>query len=400
MAQVAGMRSTAQIISEARNVRDVAPDIFYLEPEEQPLLTILNKLNKKKPCYSTKFTWFGSDTTARWTQVDSTTVTTTGTAIGVVDGTLFRIGDLVAIPKSVDVSTAPEIVRVTNVVTNTLTVVRNVGGSGAATIAASSSLTFAGSAFEEGAAFSAMKSTIPVEYTGYTQIFRTPIKLTKTSMATRVYGKEELRRLQWEKAKEHKIDLNRAFLFSRPSEDTTGGPTGQPIRTTDSLFNKITTNVTNANGTLTPQTIENFSRQAFRYGKSKKVLIASPIIISAFHEFAKSHLNLAPNDTQYGINVSKVVTGHGQWLLVRDWMLEDGVSGQNGFGGNAFSLDLDQITIRYLADNGINRDTKYLTDVLQDGGDYRADEYLTECGLMINQEKHHARLYNVTGYSA
>lgn len=400
MAQVAGMRSTAQIISEARNVRDVAPDIYYLEPEEAPLLTFLNKLKKKKPCYSTKFTWFGSDTVARWTQLDSTTVTTTGTSLGVVDGTLFRAGDLIAIPKSVDVSTAPEIARVVSVSSNTVVVVRNVGGSGAATIPASAALTFAGSAFEEGAAFPTMKSSIPTEYTGYTQIFRTPIKITNTSRATRVYGKDELRRQQFEKAREHKIDMNRAFYWSRPSEDTTGGPTGQPIRTTDGLFNKITSNVTNANGTLTPQTVENFSRQAFRYGKSKKILVAAPIVISAFAEFAKSHLQLKPGDDAFGISVSRVITGHGEWMLVRDWMLEDGVSGQNGFGGNALSLDLDEITIRYLADNGINRDTKYLTDSVQDGGDYRADEYLTECGLQVNQEKFHARLYNVTGYSA
>ena len=398
MAQVAGMRSTAQIISEARHVRDVAPKIFYLEPDVAPVLTLLNKLNKKKPCYSTKFTWFGSDTVARWAQVDSTTVTTTGTSIGVVDGTLFRIGDMVAVPKSVDVSTAPELMRVAGVSGNTLTVVRNIGGFGAATIPANASLTFAGSAFEEGAAFPNMKSSIPTEYTGYTQIFRTPIKLTHTSMATRTYGDDELKRLQFEKAREHKIDMNRAFLWGRPSEDTSGTT---PFRTTDGLFNKITSNVTNANGTLTPTTIENFARQAFRYGSSpKKILLASPIIISAFNEFAKSHLNLQPSDNQYGISVSKVVTGHGEWLLVRDWMLEDGVSGQNGFGGNALSLDLDQVTIRYLADNGINRDTKYLTDVVQDGGDFRADEYLTECGLQINQEKFHARLYNVTGYSA
>lgn len=397
MAQVAGMRSTAQIISEARHVRDVAPKIFYLEPDVAPVLTLLNKLNKKKPCYSTKFTWFGSDTVYRWAQVDSTTVTTTGTSIGVVDGTLFRIGDMVSVPKAVDSSSAPELMRVTNVVTNTITVVRNIGGSGAATIPASAALTFAGSAFEEGAAFPNMKSSIPTEYTGYTQIFRTPIKLTNTSMATRTYGDDELKRLQFEKAREHKIDMNRAFLWGRPSEDTSGTT---PFRTTDGLFNKITSNVTNANGTLTPTTIENFARQAFRYGGSQKILLASPIIISAFNEFAKAHLNLQPSDKQYGISVSKVVTGHGEWLLVRDWMLEDGVSGQNGFGGNALSLELDQVTIRYLADNGINRDTKYLTDVVQDGGDFRADEYLTECGLQINQEKFHARLYNVSGYSA
>lgn len=399
MAQVVGQRSTAQIISEARAVRDVAPQIFYLEPNEAPLITLMSKLNKKRPCFNTKFTWFDSDFNARWTQVDSTTVTTTATAIGVTDGTLFRAGDMFTVPKIVSSATAPEMIRVVSVATNTLTVVRNVGGTGAATINASSALTFAGSAFEEGAAFPTMKSTIPVEYTGYTQIFRTPINVTNTARATRTYGMDELKRLRYEKGVEHKVDINRAFLFGQPSESTTGGPTGNPIRTTGGLFHKITTNAYNANSVLTRQTVELFAQMAFRYGKKQKVLLASPTVISAFSQFAQSHLMISPGETTFGVNTQKVITGHGEWMLVRDWMLEDGVSGQNGFGGNAFSLDLDQFQIRVLAENGINRDTKYLEDVVQDGADRRADEYLTEIGLQINNEKHHARLYNVTSWS-
>lgn len=396
MAQVIGMRSTSQIITEARGVRDVADKIFYLEPDEQPLVTVLTALKKKRPCFNTKFTWFGSDFVARWGQVDSTTVTTTGTSIGVVDGTIFRVNDLVAVPKLVSSSTAPEIMRVNAVSTNTLTVTRNIGGSGAATIPASAALTLAGSANAEGGAFPSMKSTAPVEYTGYTQIFRTPLEVTNTARATRVYGEDELNRLRFEKAAEHKIEMNRAFLFSKPSEDTSGTT---PIRTTDGLFNKITSNVTNANGTLTQNTLETFARQAFRYGKKKKILLASPTICSAINQFAKSHMTLGPGEKKYGVSTNQILTAHGTWMLMNDWMLEDGVSGQNGFGGNAFSLDLDEITIRYLADNGVSRDTKYLEDVVQDGADRRADEYLTECGLQINQEKYHARLYNVTGYS-
>jgi hypothetical protein len=209
-----------------------------------------------------------------------------------------------------------------------------------------------------------------------------------------------LQRLRFEKAAEHKISINRAFLFGGPGEDLTGGATGNPIRTTQGLLGTITTNVFNANGTLTRGTIERFSQMAFRYGSSEKVLLASPTVISAINQFAQQHLMISPNEKVMGVNVNRMKTGHGDFLLVRDWMLEDGVSALNGFAGNALALDLDQIQIRYLNENGVNRDTKYLEDVIQDGGDRRADEYLSEIGQEIHNEKYHARLYNVTGWAA
>lgn len=397
MAQNIGMRSTAQVITESRGVRDVADKIWFLEPDKAPLITFLTALKKSKPTYQTKFEWHDDDYNARWAQVDSTTVTTTGTSIGVTDGTLFAPGDLWAVPNAVDSSTAPEIIRVVSISTNTLTVTRNIGGAGAATIGASAALTYAGNAFAEGASFPSMRSTSPVASYSYTQIFRTPLEITNTNAAVRTYGQADLKLLQFKKSAEHKIAINRAFLFGRASEDTSGTT---PLRTTDGLFKKIATNVYNANGTLTQQTLENFARQAFRYGGSQKILLASPMFISAINQFHKAHLTATAGEKTYGVRTTTIVTGHGEWKLVRDWMLEDGVSGKNGFAGNAFSLDLDSIMMRYLADNGISRNTKYLTDAIQDGADRRADEYLTECGLQINNEKHHARIYNVTGYSA
>jgi hypothetical protein len=399
MAQTIGTRSTLQVINESRGVRDVSDKIWFLEPNAQPLLTFLSGLNKKRASENTKYEWYDDDYVARWAQTTGTTYSATNTSIVVTDATLFRAGDLVAVPNAVSSSTAPQIMHVTavDVGTNTLTVVRNVGSAGAAQIDASSALTFAGSAFAEGAAFPTMKSTNPVGSFNYTQIFRTPIIITGTNMASKTYGQADLDLLRFKKAAEHKIDINRAFLFGRKQEDTSTYST--PIRFTEGLFSKISTNVTNANGTLTQLGLETFARQAFRYGKDKKILLASPLVCSAINQFAKSHMTMSPGEKKYGVSTKTIITAHGEWILVKDWMLEDGVSGKNGFGGNAFSLDLDSISMRFLSSNGVSRDTKYLTDSVQDGSDKRSDEYLTEIGLQINNEKHHARLYNVTGFS-
>jgi hypothetical protein len=109
---------------------------------------------------------------------------------------------------------------------------------------------------------------------------------------------------------------------------------------------------------------------------------------------------MKPSERVYGVNVQQIETGHGVFMLVRDWMLEDGVTGGNGFAGMAFAVDLDEIEYFYLNENGLNRDTHITENAVVDGADRIVDEILTEGGFAIHQEKYHAKLYNVTDYSA
>lgn len=397
-----GHRSSAQLIAEARDVRDVADGIHFLEPDIAKLITTLTALKKKKSCFQTKYSWFEDDYAERWAQVDGNACTTGQTTIGVVTGQGVRFvpGDVIAIPRAAGTVTPPEVCLVVSISTDTITVTRGHGGTTAGTIAADSAITFAGTAYAEGALFPQVKSTVPVELCNFTQIFRKPLSLTNTNRALKAYGKDELKLLQFKKAREHKIDINRAFLFGAPSQATTAPATA--LTTTGGLYNRITTNVYDAGGTLTRATLERFSQMAFRYSdKSEKVLLASPTVVSAITQMALSQMQIPrPGKTEFGVSVTRYITGHGTWLIMQDKMLENGVAGKNGFGSDAFSLDLDEITIRYLSGNGVNRDTKYLQDVIQDGSDRRADEYLTECGLEVHNEKYHARLYNVTNWSA
>jgi hypothetical protein len=56
------------------------------------------------------------------------------------------------------------------------------------------------------------------------------------------------------------------------------------------------------------------------------------------------------------------------------------------YGNYAVGLDMEALTYRYLS----NRDTKLLTNRQDPGEDSQVDEYLTECGLQMEQEKRHA----------
>jgi hypothetical protein len=400
MPQVIGVRDTRQsITAENTLVRMVGDDITLLEPNVTPLITMTTKLGQKKPAYSPRIEWLEDDYVARWAQADVTTVGTTGTTIAVLDGTLFVVGDLFVVPRLVSVSTPPEQVRVSGIATNTLTIVR---GANAASIGASAALRIIGSAAEEGAAAPEAKSTTKVTKTTFTQIMRTKMKISKTNAATKQYGAPNGDRKNEQKKKlaEHKIKMNSQALWGAASESLTGGPSGFPIRTTPGINSIITTNVVDAGGTLTDKMLETFARTAFRYGKDQKLLLCSALIKSAINDFAKRYLNVKPMEEVLGVKVQRVETAHGTWLVARDWMLENGIAGGNGFGGMALSIDMDECTYFYLSENGINRDTQLLEDISKTGADAFEDEYLTEGAFRFKFEKKHAKLFNVVDYSA
>lgn len=404
MGQVIGQRTTSQANTESRIVREVGAEIGLLEPNEAPLITLFSKMNKRKSIPVQKSEWYEDDFSLRWAVNGAATVNANAasTTITVADGTLFVAGDQAVIPGPATSSTAPEVIRITTVVGNVLTVIRDIGTSGnLVTLNASGGLRIIGNAYEEGALPPTAKTTAPTLRSNFLQIFRHTIDFSKSGAAIKQYGVagSERERQTKKKMLEHKIALNSALLFGKASQSFNGGPTSKPIGTTDGLFNVIQSNVTDGGGVLTQKTFEAFSRQAFRYGKRPKVLLAAPKIKSAINEWGKSYLQVRPTDTMWGVSVQRITTAHGEWMLVNDWMLEDGVAGQNGFASNALSLDMEEFTYRFLSNNGINRDTHLSQDIVKDGRDAFTDEVLTECGFDIKQEKWHARLFNVTDYA-
>lgn len=402
MAQLIGTRTTYQTRdTETRLIRDVSEQIAYLEPNEAGLITLLNAVqSQRKATINPKFEWLEKDYVARWGTADSAGYNNSVTTVNVTDGTQFNVGDLVLVPKDVNDSTAPEVFRVTAVNTNALTVVRGVGGN-AASIVANSPLRILGSAAEEYGSKPTPKSAYSSTVYNYTQILRTGVALSGTQMASATYGGVN----EWdgnlrEKGIEHKIKMNSQFLFGKASESMTGGPNGNPIRTTAGVNAFISTNVYNAGGTLSRKGLEEFARMSFRYGKSEKVLIACPLVVSAVTAWANSQMMVTMSESDFGMKVQRVRTGHGDWILVRDWMLENPSGSTLGFGGWALSLDLDNVLYRYLEANGVNRDTKLveLSMENQAGVDGKYAEYISEIGLQVKLEKTHAKMYNVTGY--
>lgn len=398
MAQITSVVTTSQIVnSQARHVRDVSNEIYMLYPNVGTLLTFLAdpKFKRKEPTDQAKFEWFEDDMTARWAVGGATTVTneSTATTLNVTDGTLWAAGDLGYIPQLISGSTPGEIFRVVSVSSNNLVTVRGIN-SVLMTMNAAAPIAILGPAMEEGSARPNPKQTIPTAKFGYTQNFRDSFSFSRTQMKSKTYGAPggEFERIKMKRFQEHKRGINRAFLWGAATQDYTGGPTGQPLRTSAGVNSVVTTNVVDGGTTLTKSKWDEFLRTAFAYGDADmKILVASPLVLGALNSWSETALQIRPGEKTGGLAINRYESPHGTLAILRDQMLENPSGSTAGFGSWAFVLNPEDIKVRVITD------TQYIEYPIETNGgaDTMIGEYLSEMGLQVINEKHHAKLYNV-----
>lgn len=378
---------TGGVGADARKY-DVSDKLYLVDPDYATLAFFARKLNKQKVT-DPEFRWFDKTQPSRADAVNySTNYTSGATSVVVDDGTKFRIGDVVK-----DISTGEQL-RVTNVSSNTLTVLRGWGTTSAATLTDNDVLVVIGNAQEEGAAIGAPKTTQIVKRVNYTQIFREPFSVTGTADSTELYAEaSDLATLRREHLQIHMKDIERAFLFGEKKEDTSNGT--HPIRSTGGLRSFISTNVKDASGTFTESEHEEWVADVFENGGDKKMGFYSPLVASAVNSWAKGKLQMFPKDKTYGIAVTNYLSIHGEISFVVEKLLAENTT----WAGYSFIVDMPLIGYRYLAGNGKSRDTQLLKNRQTAGTDEMKEEYLSEIGLWLALENRHGFLYGVTSYS-
>ncbi len=389
MADVTGARGTLSGTQSIRAV-DMADTVLELEPNAAPLTVLSAKLGSE-PTHNPEFSWIEDDLEPRFSAVATvTTPATTGTALVVTAAQGVRFAQHMLVKNTA----TGEVFRVTAVATDTLTIVRGVGTAGvgvAMTVA--DELMILSYAQPEGDTSRPARSKNPTKVTNYTQINRTPFEATRTWRASNTFVRPADWSRQAAKAGiEHKKDWEYIHFHGKPSEDTSSS---QPRRTSGGVFHYITTNVTDAGGTMTEAEFFGAFRGAFRYGnQSSKTLFASQLFLDVINGYPRGKIviNNEAGNQSYGINVTRFVSPQGALNVVPHFLLEGAK-----FGGYGVILDLSQIKKRYLANDMENRNTKILENIQAPDADTRKDEYLTESGLQFGLEKSHALIVNVTG---
>ena len=148
----------------------------------------------------------------------------------------------------------------------------------------------AGNVNAEGAAMPTALNYDPVKYTNFTQIFRTPLSITRTARETRLRTGDAYREMKREALELHGIEMEKAFLFGVSSEALgTDIGTGKPSRTTQGLISFVRDNVVanyndyRLNTTYTGKDwdeagggevwLDAFLELVFRYGSAEKLAL-------------------------------------------------------------------------------------------------------------------------------
>jgi hypothetical protein len=397
-------RSFNQFVTDTTNVRDVSEQMVLLEPDAAPLFVLTNAAKRKQPTIGPRFEWVEDTEVSLWGQSSAGgDVASTVVSILVADGTLFGVGDICAVPKAQSSSAAPEVFLVTAVATNTLTITRGIGGSGADTISATGSIRILASAFKEDDNIGAQRYTSKTVQISYAQIFKTPVKVTHTAASTKQYGAPQgERKFQLVKSLiRHRSEIEAAGLWSRASESL-NSPSSR--WTSMGWLSRIATNKTDANTTATITTWNTFSETAFRYGEKQKLLLCAPKVISALNFYSQNKLLTRVGDTVFGVKIARFEMALGEFMLANDYRLgtgDVGFPGGNSFSNHAYSIDLPSVAIRYLAGGGDNLigDTKLFENILPDGSTTRTDEYRSQLGWEIRHERKHAWVFDLSAYS-
>jgi hypothetical protein len=392
------------MVTDTTNVRDVSEQMVLLEPDAAPLFVLTNSAKRKQPTIGPRFEWVEDTEVSLWGQSSAAADwSSAATNILVADGTLFGVGDIVAVPKAQSSSAAPEVFLVTAISTNTLTITRGIGSSGADTVSATGSLRILASAFKEDDNIGQQRYTAKTVQISYAQIFKTPVKVTHTAASTKQYGAPQgERKYQLVKALiRHRSEIEAAGLWGRASESL-NSPSSR--WTSMGFLSRIATNKTDANTTATITTWNTFSETAFRYGEKQKLLLCAPKVISALNFYSQNKLLTRVGDTVFGVKIARFEMALGEFLLANDYRLgtaDIGFPGGNSFATHAYSIDLPSVAMRYLQGGGDNLigDTKLFENILPDGSTTRTDEYRSQLGWEIRHERKHAWIFDLSSYS-
>lgn len=376
---VTGQRGTTNITQAQRKV-DMAEKILLLEPDAAPL-TVITKNISKKPTGNPKFSWLEDELDPRF-DVTTATSTNVDTTIDVANGGYFRAQQMVYVPRT------GEMFRVVSVAVNVLTVVRGVGSTAAALLSGEE-LLIANTAQPEGDASKTAVSRNPTEVLNYTQIIRTEWDATDTEMHSEFEADDDWDHQSAKKGIEHKKDIEYALMVGRPSEDTSSG---QARRTTGGFNHFVTTNVTDAGGTMTETEFFFALRPNFRFGAKEKWGFASKLALDVVNTFGRGKLEITQGEKSFGLRIMQYISPHGTLNLVGHDLLEGST-----LGGQIWILDTDVVKYRFLKNKRGSRDTYLRTNIQNNDVDGRKDEYLTEMGMQFGLERRHGKIVNIAG---
>ena len=218
-------------------VEDVSDLISIVSPFETPLLDRLG--DSRNPATNTVHEWIEDTLLPNADTINQTTFTPNAqdaTLITVTNGSRFQVGDMLR------PGNAAEVILVTSVVANTLTVIRRYGGTPASALSNGLRISILGNPAIEGADATSARFTNRSRRQNYTQIFAATVEVTGTMQAIKAHGiADEFEYQKSERLRELLRDLENCVINgTAPTSQPQGSPTTR--RTMNGIIRSIQTN--------------------------------------------------------------------------------------------------------------------------------------------------------------
>ncbi len=355
---------------------DVSDLIGIISPYEMPLLDALG--DPMREAASTHHEWLEDEllpnkdaiNDSTWTDPDS------DTTFVVEHGSRFRAGD------QIQVEGSEELMLVTNVDSNTLTVVRGYAGTTPENLANNLILNILGNAALEGADKPGVRFTNRIRCGNYTQIFTAAVEISGTDMAASHLGlADEMDYQKQERLRELLRDLENTVINGGPPSSNPQG-SSEVRRSMKGLIAHLATNVFHTGDSGFPtgsdldETMINHTLRAIWENSNGNVDL---IVVGGFQKrrinaFCADSRSYAAGDTTFTNMISVYESDFGVCRVITTrWLPKDAV----------LMLDSSRISVLPLAGRSFH------FKPLASSGDYECGELIGEYTLELRNETAH-----------
>lgn len=247
---------------------------------------------------------------------------TSETAMDVADGSLFVAGTVVLAEET------GEMMFVTAVSGNTLTVIRGFAGTSTASgITSGTGLQRIGTAYEEASSRPTAIANQGYPRFNYMQVFRNTWNISGTAQAVDYYTGSKASKTRRDASLLHAEDIERSLLHGKK---VTGVVNGTRFSMMDGLRAQITTNVAPQGATTDWSDIDAFLRSIFEKnikGKpNERVALGGNGALAVLNDIARieGQIMISVGQTDFGLNVNRWITPYGNIsLLTHPLMVEN-----------------------------------------------------------------------------
>jgi hypothetical protein len=371
-----GIRTT---YGDTANIkRSIGDMIQFIDWTEAPLLRLFGTKNESKfrlvNWPSTKYEWLEDTMSARETTLAEVASAGETADIAVTDGSIFKEGDVLLCED--------ELMYVTSVATNDITVTRGFAGTTDAEHASGTALKLATIARLEGADYDTGHTTTMINPFNYTQILSEAVKVTGSEAVNSKYGVNDtmayhLSKLMGgsngvgEKFRAGKLPILLQQTFYH-GHDAIG--TASTARSMGGFEEFVTTNVTDLNSAkLQRSHIEDAFQACYLAGGDPDTIICNAWLRRKITTMYEGMITTTRSETRGGSRIDTVMTDFGEMEIMFDrWCPTDRLyiveSGKLGW-------------IEYRPFQVFDRPST---------GDYMVKEVLGEYGFVLVNEKSHA----------